>query len=75
MTKDQDEWLKKNTFYCERLRCFMSEEQCRINRSLYAEWEKIPLDVWMDAPSGMKKLLANQRRPPGCDHCPKRKKG
>lgn len=71
--QDQDEWLALNTFYCERLRCRMTERHCKLNRSLYAENEGIPFSVWMKAPSGLKKLLANQRRPLGCDKCPKRK--
>lgn len=74
---DQTEWRKKqwvldNTFYCEGLRCYMTERQCRVNMSLFPEGEKIPLNVWLHASSGLKKILSHQRRPPACDNCPKR---
>jgi len=75
MSRDQDVWIAKHTFFCERLRCRMTPEYCRFLQGLYSESEKIPLAVWMDACSGRKKVLANIRRPAACATCPRREKG
>ncbi len=72
MSREQDIWLEKHAFYCERLRCRMTPEYCRFLQSLYAESEKIPFKEWMGACSGRKQVLANTRRPSVCDSCPRR---
>jgi len=40
MEKEIREWMQDNTFYCERLRCHLTPEQCRANRERETRWFK-----------------------------------
>lgn len=40
MSPAEDEWIKKNTFYCPILRLKITPEKCRCNRTTYTPLER-----------------------------------
>ena len=60
--KEQELWLKKNAFWCERLHAWISPWQCKQNR------QRPDLSGGVSGATSHNKVIP--RRPPACKNCP-----